>query len=196
MINYFWGEAHVLSPLTWFFVSLGVSVAWGNSRWAIAPWCSRCTTCRSRGGEVISTWLITCEGRLMGWVLDCGMCRIGGISSHWPCTFDLALVLSEKQCAINYINQSIINQSINHQSIINRSINHQSINHQPINQQSVINQECAWAPRATWPLINYSQLENPSTITSSFRAHTPLRVARTNETKRFPGCPPPNLRYI
>jgi len=83
----------------------------------------------------------------------------------------------------NYINQSIINQSINHHSIINQAINHQSINHQPINQQSVINQECAWAPRPTWPLINYSQLENPSTKTSWVRAHTPLRIARTNETK-------------
>ena len=34
---------------------------------------------------------------------------------------------------------------------------------------------------------HYSQLETPATETSSPRPHTQLRIARTNETKRFPG---------
>ena len=35
---------------------------------------------------------------------------------------------------------------------------------------------------------DYSQLETPATGKASPPAHTQLRIARTNETKRFPGC--------
>ena len=38
---------------------------------------------------------------------------------------------------------------------------------------------------------HYSQLETPATETSSPRPHTQLRIARTNETKRFPGWTDP-----
>ena len=46
---------------------------------------------------------------------------------------------------------------------------------------------------------DYSRFQTPATGTSSSHAHTQLRIARTNETKRFPGCltpQPPIYIYI
>ena len=48
------------------------------------------------------------------------------------------------------------------------------------------------------PTEDYSQLETPATGKASPPAHTQLRIARTNETKRFPGCltPQPPIQKI
>ena len=42
-------------------------------------------------------------------------------------------------------------------------------------------------PARPTPTEHYWQLETPATETSSPRPHTQLRIARTHETKRFPG---------